>query len=282
MSESEGVEEVLRQSGVPTPWRDGPGARPRWTYDAKRLADFAGRIQHEVDEQWLIDRSPLEIPAQQGVEVAERFLRAIFGEDERVLLFLEPWSQGDFLFTPEGGVVRLGLRPDVDDQVATMPEQGVEGVWYLAQPIEGTWRSNGAARLGRRHSACVTDFRHLLLRPASGVPVGLWLKALVQVPVPVVAVVTDGAGSAEALVNVAAGSKAAWDALRDDLVPPLAVLGSDPAAMVAVPLARLPGCRREGDRSDGGAYKAFERPQLQKLVYLNHPAGLRPILDVKI
>ena len=87
-------------------------------------------------------------------------------------------------------------------------------------------------------------------------------------PLPVVAIYSSGGKSIHALVAVDCASKAEFDACRDVLRAVLCPLGADGAAMTAVRLSRLPGCLRFGKRQAEG-YKRYERPRLQRLVYLN-------------
>jgi hypothetical protein len=108
----------------------------------------------------------------------------------------------------------------------------------------------------------------------------LWMRALVQLPLPIVAIYTSGGKSVHALVRVEASCKEEWDALRDDLVPILCPLGADAAAMTAVRLTRLPGMLRHGTRDKAGAVKAYSAPRLQRLLWLNPRAPAVPILGL--
>jgi hypothetical protein len=107
-----------------------------------------------------------------------------------------------------------------------------------------------------------------------------WLSALVQLPLPIVAIYTSGGKSIHALVRVDARSKSEWDALRNDLLPVLCPLGADPAAMTAVRLTRLPGMFRHGTRGKNGELLRYSRPRMQELLWLNPDAPARPILDL--
>lgn len=126
----------------------------------------------------------------------------------------------------------------------------------------------------------MTDWRYLVLE-SDEAPPDLWLRAVVQLPLPIVAIYTSGGKSIHALARVDADSKPAWDALRDDLVPILCPLGADPAAMTAVRLTRLPGTIRHGSRGKDGKMKPFPTPCLQRLLFLNPKASASPILDLR-
>jgi len=108
----------------------------------------------------------------------------------------------------------------------------------------------------------------------------LWLKALVQLTLPVVAIYTSGGRSVHALARVDAAAKSEFDALRDDLARVLCPLGADGAAMSAVRLTRLPGMLRGGKRGRDGGLIRYPAPRLQALAYLNPAAPVAPILDL--
>jgi hypothetical protein len=254
-------------------------------YDPDKLADFAGRCPFPITFEWLAKRSPVPIPENQGLETSLLFLSAIYQPGERVLVLTREYSQGDFIWTPEKGSFRLGDHRGVQAVPSPLPAGGPLGAWFLAQPVTGKWALNpnnreedGSPKIGRRHGACITSWRFLLLE-SDQAPPELWLRALVLLPLPIVALYTSGGKSIHALARVDANSKESWDMLRDDLVPILCPLGADPAAMTAVRLTRLPGAIRHGSRGKDGKMKPFPAPCLQRLLYLNPKATAIPILD---
>ncbi len=259
---------------------------PKWPpFDPKKLADFAGRCPFPITAAWLASRSPVPIPEKQDLATAELFLSAIYQPGERALVFVKEFSQGDFLFQAGDGSYRLADRPGVKATPSPLPEGGPLGVWFLSQPVKGSWEPNtnnrandGAPKLGRRHGSCVTSWRFMVLE-SDQADDELWLRALVQLPLPIVAIYTSGSRSIHALARVDAGSKQSWDSLRDALVPILVPLGADPATLTAVRLTRLPGTLRHGSRGKDGNMKAYPSPQLQRLLYLNPKATALPILD---
>lgn len=262
-------------------------ASKRPPYDPPRLADFAARCPVVVTLDWLAERSPVAVPAEhaQGVETAAAFLSALYAPTDRVLVFTRNFSQGDFLFEPSRGAFRLSAVPAVRAVPSPLPNGAPEGVWWLVQPVTGAWLPNpnnrnadGLVQLGRRHAACVTGWPYLVLE-SDEAPADLWLRALVQLPFPIVAAYTSGGRSVHALVRVNAESKAVWDAVRDDLLPIVCPLGADGGALSAVRLSRLPGCLRHGKRDRTGNLQRYERPRLQRLVWLNPAAKAAPILD---
>lgn len=256
-------------------------------FDPHRLADFAARAPAPVSVEWLVERSPVAVPppSEQGPQTAAAVLGALYGPGERVLAFTRQWSQGDFLWT-DGNAFRLAECPGVAAVPSPLPDGGPEGCWFLSNPVVGGWRPNpgnlapdGTARLGRRHGACVTAWRFLVLE-SDEAEAGQWVRALAQLPLPIVAAYTSGGRSIHALVRVDARTKEEFDALRDELLPILCPLGADPAAMTAVRLTRLPGTLRHGTRTKGGKVEPFPRPQLQRLLWLNPGAPAAPILDL--
>ena len=217
---------------------------------------------------------------------AAAFLRALYADDERLLIFTRQFSQGDFLFEPVRGILRLAASPGVRAVPSPLPAGASEGVWWLVQPVTGAWLPNtnnrdkaGNVRLGRRHSVCVTRWPYLVLE-SDEAPADLWLRALVQLPFPIVAAYTSGGRSLHALVRVNAESKAAWDALRDDLLPIVCPLGADAGALSAVRLSRLPGCLRYGARDHEGNLRRYDAPRRQRLVWLHPTASVAPIIEL--
>jgi len=264
-----------------------PAKLKRPPYDPAKLADFAARCPFPITPEWLAARSPVAIPEKQDVSTSLLFLSALYQPGERVLVFTSEWSQGDFGWTPERGSSRLGKVEAVKAVESPLPAGGPVGVWFLAQPVTGKWLINtnsrdstGAPKKGRRHGACCTAWRYLVLE-SDEAPADLWCRALVQLPIPIVAIYTSGGKSLHALCRVDASSKPAWDALRDDLVPILCPLGAAPAAMTAVRLTRLPGTLRHGTRDKDGKTVPYPSPRLQRLLFLNPQATTAPILHFR-
>ena len=256
-------------------------------FEPAKLADYAARCPHPVTLEWLRAHSPLPVPepAAQNRETALAFLSALFTEGERVLIFTRQTSQGDFLWHGGSGSFRLGDSPAAEPVASALPAGGPEGVWYLCQPVSGEWcanpyavRTGGPARSGRRHGGCVEAWRYLVLESDEAAPED-WLRALVQLPLPIVAIYTSGGRSVHALARVDARSKGEWDSLRDSLLGVLCPLGADPGAMTAVRLTRLPGMFRHGTRGKDGKPARYPRPRLQELAWLNPAALARPILE---
>jgi hypothetical protein len=245
--------------------------RPRIpTYDATKAERFASACRLPVSLDFLAKRSPVAIPSptDQNAITAETFLSALYRPGENVLVFTEFRSQGDFLWTAGAGGFRLSRQRHVAPVPSRLPTVAPDGVWFLIQPVTGKWEiqtTGDGPRYGRRHGACVTAWRYLLLE-SDAAPESVWLRCLVQMPLRIAALYTSGGRSVHALVRVDADSKADYDAARDVIRNVLPIFGADPAATTGVRLSRLPGCHR-GDR-------------LQRLVWLDpEPPEDLPILD---
>ena len=259
-----------------------------------------------VGRRWLRERSPID---PEGVS-ATGFLQALYGCGEKVLVFERMMSQGEYGFvrTSAGGHwVELGrdrreAHVVLEGQEVPGPlRAGKEGIWYLAQPVDGHWyldpdlidRQTGLPKWSRRSKLAVTDWRFMVLESDSA-RVDHWLNFIVQLGLRIVALYTSGGRSVHALVRVNAGSRAQWDEMCRMMQPILSLLGADPAAMSSVRLTRLPGCIRRGkmrqelyrDPSTGAeekrsVYHRFEQPLMQRLLYLNPGAEAVPILNLQ-
>ncbi len=258
------ISEVRRELHVPyvtsseaaAPRLAAKAAAPKAKFAGDKLAQFAARWRPHVNTAWLADRSAID-PV--GVSSCD-FLSALYGGisefekllnssknsvahsapiSEKVLIFTNPKSQGQALWP--------------DDKI---PDRGPEGVWFLAQPVDGKFYENPRAqKQSRRSEESVLSWRYLVLESDRTRAID-WLAALVQLPLCISAVYTSGGHSIHALVRVAAPSLHEWRNFARELVPILVRLGADQqVASSAVRLTRLPGCLR-GD-------------QLQKLLYLN-------------
>jgi len=219
-----------------------------------------------VDEDWLKRRSPVDVA---GLTSGD-FLDHLYGEGERVLVFTSQMSQGDFLWWRGRGGFRLARERGVKATKSALPSGAPEGVWFLSQPVTGEWVVNPSVkwdpeektrevrgRYTRRSQPNVTSFRYFVLE-SDEMDAATWLRVLAGLNFPIVAIYTSGGRSVHALVRWEVSGKAEWDAIRNMLRQIVCPLGADPAALTAVRLSRLPGCRR-GNR-------------LQELLFLNPAA----------
>lgn len=255
-----------------------PRPRKRPAFDPAALKEFVRGLP-EVGEEWFRARSALEVPpaVKQGWGTAELFLEAVYRPGDRLLIFRNEMSQGQWLYEVGRGLFELGKEPGVQAVRATLPPvAGPCGIWYLAQPVDGLWRK-GPERMSRRSGACVQRWEWLVLE-SDEADEGDWLRLLSKVPLPISAIYTSGGRSYHALVKVGAETKGQWDAMRDEIFYRLLCpLGGDGGAMSAVRLTRLPGMMRKGKRDKEGKVKWYPQARLQRLIYLDPRPTWDPI-----
>lgn len=227
-----------------------PESPRKLTYDCTLLERFAGEWAGRVDLLWLAARS-VEDPC---VIDSGRFLSILYKPNEKVLVFTNSQSQGDFVWPGD-----------------KLPAGGPQGVLFLAQPVTGDYMPNPRqGTMSRRSEENVTSWRYLVIE-SDKAPAKLWLGALVQMPLKVSAIYSSGKRSVHACVRIDARTKSEWDKERDAMKQALVQLGADPGAMTAVRLTRLPGCYR-------GLGKAA---RLQKLLYINPAPPMRPLIELR-
>ncbi len=258
-----------------------PAARKVPAFDSAKLDLLARQCRRDITLDWIAERSPVAVPSpaeqrSEGRATSRLFLDTLYQPGERVLIFSRFYSQGDFLHVAGGESCRLGDKPGVDAVPSELPTGAKEGIWFLTAPVTGEWKPlpDPEPRLTRRGEPCVTRFPFLLLE-SDVADESAWLRALVQLPLAIVALYTSGGKSVHALVRVDCESKADFDAARDVARAVLCPLGADGAAMTAVRLSRQPGCLRHGKNTPDG-FRRYDQPRLQRLVYLN-PAPPRDV-----
>lgn len=237
----------------------------------------------EITEDMLLAASPVRIPEDPTTHGA-LLIDTLYQPGEHVLVFTSFRSQGQYLHTAGGATYRLSAQPGVQAVTSPrLPAGGPEGVWYLVQPVTGTWQPNpaqktadGSVKKGRRHAACCTRFPYAVLESDELEP-AVWLRILTQLEDPIAAIYTSGGKSVHALVKVDAPSAEVFNQHRDRLVRRLAVVGADPAAITAVRLSRLPGCLRHGTAGPDGKAVPYDQPRLQRLLYLNPNPAAAPL-----
>jgi hypothetical protein len=234
------------------PVRNAPAPvvpRAKRTFDLGALERLAcggvRNLAEEVDLVWLANRSEVD-PC---LVSAEDFLSRLYcRESERVLVFTDYRSQGDAVWPKDG-----------------LPTEGPDGVWFLAQPVDGLRHPNPRlGKMSRRSEESVTAWRWMVLE-SDDAPLRLWLGALARVGRRVASIVSSGGRSVHALIRVDAKTKREWDERKRELMS-LVVVGADPGALSAVRLTRLPGCLRRG--------------RLQKLLYFAPSAPFLTLEDI--
>lgn len=261
---------------------------------------YAGQYEKALP----FDRAALEAVQVKGVVVDDVFLRArsvawvpevsvedflcgLYRPGERILVFTKFRSQGDFCYEVGVGWWRLG--PRVEDKKVGCERPRLdqpEGVWYLAQPVSGGWNvkpGSNPREYTRRDYQGVTAWRYMVVESDEKDIEPLWLNALAQLRIPIVAMYTSGGKSVHALVRVNAESKDQWEEMRGVVRPLLTKLGADRAVFSGVRLTRLPGFLRLGTGADSKeGYRRFPKPRLQRLLYWNPEAGCQPILTLPV
>lgn len=215
--------------------------RPKILFDAEALRRVAGGMAEVVDLPWLANRSEVDPATVSAEDFLARIYHAAAGE--RVVVFSEYKSQGQAVWP-----------------VDKIPTEGPEGIWFLAQPVDGKSRPNPRlGKMSRRSEESVLAWRWMVLE-SDEAPVRLWLGALARVVPRIAAITTSGGRSVHALLRVDAATKADWDATKRKVMQ-LVVAGADPGALSAVRLTRLPGCLR-GEREQKLLYFAPSAPDL--------------------
>ena len=264
----------------PQPMPPRPPKRPPFKPDA--LVRVAAQVPAHYTADFIAARSPVSLPSPeaQGAETARLFLDTLYFAGERILVFLNQTSQGDFMHEAGQGSFRLARERGVEPLPSAPPSGGSEGVWYLTNPVSGEWRmkTQGRAAWSRRTGDCITAWRYCLLESDVAEP-ALWLRALCALPLRIAAIYTSGGRSVHALVRLDASCKLEWDVMRDVLLQRLCPLGADGAAMSAVRLSRLAGCRRGGKRDKDGRLIRYETPTLQRLLWLDANPPPTPLVD---
>lgn len=250
----------------PIVFRSRPPHSPKVTpsFDAAKLADFAA-ARDGVDEDWLAERSPKCVFNRTPAS----FLHDLYLPGEKVVIFDVFASQGQALWACKG--------PPFDARELDGFRTGRRlGVWFLANPVNGEARPNDSGRSSRRSWQNVTSYRYAVLESDQANP-SHWLAALVQLPIPIAAITTSGGKSIHALVRIDAESKAEWDEIIRRMKPGLITLGVDASALTAVRLTRLPCCERLGSMDKTGGFCPYDRPRMQRLLYLNPNPTVAPI-----
>lgn len=208
------------------PPRPASKPRPKLSYEPDMLRRLAGDMAEQVDLPYLANRSEIDPAGITATDFLHRLYNPVAGE--RVIVFSEYKSQGQAVWPTE-----------------SIPTSSPDGIWFLAQPVDGKLRPNPRlGKMSRRSEESVLAWRWLVLE-SDDAPLRLWLAALAKVVPRIAAITTSGGRSVHALVRVDAPTKKAWDEEKKRLLGLVAV-GADPGALSAVRLTRLPGCLRGG------------------------------------
>jgi hypothetical protein len=236
-------------------------ATTRPVYEPRKLKKVASNLDFQVTPRWLSARSPLKT----WYRSPSAFLYQLYRPGEKVVVFEIFESQGCEVWT----------RPEAcEHRSLNYLQEGRFGTWFMVNPVHGNYayldrlktEYNPKGR-SRRCEECVTSWRYWVLE-SDAAPKSMWLRTLVQLPLPICAIYDSGGDSVHALCVANAKSKQDWDnIIRRDLGPLLVPLGGDYSAMTAVRLSRLPNCRRG------------QTGRIQRLYYLNPVADGTPIIE---
>lgn len=239
-----GEERHGKRSSRPAP--PPPKPRPKLAYDPDLLRRMAGDMAEKVDLPYLANRSEIDPAGITATDFLSRLYNAQAGE--RVLVFSEYKSQGQAVWPTE-----------------SIPTSAPDGIWFLAQPVDGKLRPNPRlGKMSRRSEESVLAWRWMVLE-SDDAPLRLWLAALSKVVPRIAAITTSGGRSVHALVRVDAPTKKAWDEQKKRILG-LVTVGADPGALSAVRLTRLPACWRGGKE--------------QKLLYFSPSAPALTIAEI--
>lgn len=229
-------------------------------------------VEWTCDHAWLRARSAVD---PQAVE-AGAFIDALYAPGECVMVFTSMRSMGDYM-RYKGGWFALGKDPQVKAQrVKEGPRGSREGCVMMIQPVDGKWHAvsgTNPPRLSRRTMQSVAAYRYMLWE-SDEAPEALWLNAIAQVRLPIVAITTSAGRSLHALVRVDARSYEQWTAMRSAAREVMTKLGFDPQSLSNPTAAmRLPNTMREGKMKDGKLVAFEHGARKQRLVYFNPSAS---------
>lgn len=247
------IDDALRKAYL----EPGSGRRTetKASYDPKALRHVAAAFP-DMSEAWLWHRSPI----QPDLVCPPEFLNTIFGIGEKALVFES--QRGPSIMWRCGRVESLEKwQPIIHNW---------RDVFFLCNPVDGEEHWNPRiSRMSKRSAESITEFRYGVIE-SDLAPAELWLPALAQLKLPITAVYTSGGKSIHVLWRIGAKTKGEWDDAVQPWLQKLVTLGADRAALTAVRLSRLPGCRRN---STGG---------FQKLLYLNPQPTRWPLIEMEV
>jgi hypothetical protein len=245
---------------------------PKPKFNPEAFSKFIS--DHElVDADWLACRSPI----RPDNRTPASFLHALYHKDEKIVVFDDYHSQGQEVWA------HPGVPYDATSLNAFTNGKRL-GVWYLANPVDGTFHLNDEDKPSRRSWQNVTCWRYMVVESdRDDISPTDWLTALAQLRLPIAAIYESGGRLAHALLRINAPNKEGWDRIRDLLLPLLVTIGADRGSLSAVRLSRLPCCQRLGKEDEHGTYRKFEDgPHFQQLLYLNAAPDGTPIIQQQV
>jgi hypothetical protein len=233
---------------------------PEPVYDLGYLQNFTSQLADEINAEYLELRGEFSCWNRSPAG----FLHKVFQPEESVWVTGKTVSRDGLIWTHDGPVQNLAELNHL--------QSGLDGVWFLSNPIDGAphqierlMSEHNTEGISFRAAECVTDWRHVVLE-TDDAPEALWLRSLVLLELPIVAIYHSGKRGAHALVRLGASGVQEW---QERLAPHrerLIRLGACPGSLTPVRLSRLPNCIRG------------QAGRLQQLLYLAPNADATPIV----
>jgi hypothetical protein len=225
------------------------------------------------DHAWLRARSSVD---PWTVDTGD-FIDAIYTPQDLVMCFTSMRSMGDYM-RYKGAWFALGKDPQVKAQrVKDGPRGSREGCVMMIQPVDGKWHAvqgTTPPRLSRRTIQSVAAFRFMLWE-SDEAPEAMWLNAIAQVRLPIVAITSSAGRSLHALVRVDARDYDEWSAMRTAARDVMTMLGFDPQSLSNPTAAmRMPNTMREGKMKEGRFVPFEHGAKKQRLLYFNPSATI--------
>jgi hypothetical protein len=218
-------------------------------YNVDELDKAASRVPIEITNDWLAEQSP---ECVYGLSPTD-FLDAVFNDGEQIFCATtcKPYEQPGYEM-----LYKVRDKRNSKSINRVMGERNTNGAWYVLNPVDDSCR---------RANANVVDFRHILLESDKDGIRDLWLRMIVQLAVPIVALYESGNVSVHALIRIDAKDEAEFDSIHDRYIREMCPLGACDGSLTASRLTRLPNIVR----ADNG--------RMQRLLYLAPEATNEPI-----
>ena len=220
-------------------------------YDPEFLTDQANQLPFAVTPEWLIEHSPVSVA---NVSPAQ-FPDALFQPSELVAVKTS--------VTDPGFLYNANIGQSYAEELNAYVNQGQDcGAWFYANPVSGHRTDKGACYADK----FLTRYQHLMLE-SDEAPADLWLRMLVQLTLPILAIYKSAGRSVHALVRIDAKDKPGFDQIASNLKTKLIPLGLCPGCAKATQATRLPGVMRKEPGKTG----------MQRLLWLDPDADGTPI-----
>jgi hypothetical protein len=263
ISESEINRAIELIVGTPVQNLPSSTAKTAARYDPAFLAQIADRIPDVIDAAYLEARSQFTC----WNRTPAGFLHKLYEPGEKVWVTGDAKSGQGFLWTHQGCEQRF-------DELGFLARGQALGAWFLINPISGDLWALERCKTQRNPDGfsfttleCTSAWRHALIE-SDEAPKKLWLRAVVQMRLPIVAIYLSGKRSVHVLVRFDVASKQHLAEQLTKYEDELVKLGACPGSLTPRRLSRLPNCIRG------------ETQQLQQLLYLRPDAEGIPICEI--